>query len=305
VRLVISPAKRMRVDDDTLDPALLTAPAMIDDAVALARWLAARDADYLRRLWACNDDILDENLRRLATLPADVRDASTPAVLSFDGIQYRSMAPAVFERGQFEYVQEHLRILSGLYGVLRPLDAVTPYRLEMGARLPRDVSGATVAAGAASAPGGGSASASGAARAQGLPGDAASLYAYWGARIHDEVFSGVADRTVVNLASQEYARCVSAFLAPGERLVTCAFYELEGDPHAPAGEPCALRVRATYAKMARGEMVRYAAEVGAATPDDLRGFDRMGYRLDQTLCDEATLAFVRSRVPGGAPTPTP
>jgi cytoplasmic iron level regulating protein YaaA (DUF328/UPF0246 family) len=282
MRMIISPAKRMRVDADTLDSSRLTTPVFLADAERLAAWMAAQDDDFLRGLWACNHEIADENLRRVRTLAQDLHRACTPAILAFDGIQYTTMAPSVFERGHFAYAQDHLRILSGLYGVLRPLDAVVPYRLEMGSRLPRT-----------KAP-------------RSFPSEARSLYSFWGARIHDEVFAddspdaSAASHTVVNLASREYARCVTDHLLPGERLVTCVFYEQVDASGDEAGRAiCAdrpkLAVRATYAKMARGEMVRYAAEIGAQTPEDLRGFDRMGYRLCEGLSNDATYAFVRDR----------
>lgn len=285
MRLIISPAKRMRTDADSLDPALLARPALLDRAARLLDWMRQAGPDALRGFWACNEQIARANLERVAAM--DLGAADTPAILAYDGIQYQAMAPAVFEESQLAYVQRHLRVLSGLYGVLRPMDAVTPYRLEMGSRLPDGLL---------------------------LPGGARTLYEFWGDEIVRQVMAGeeggageasgaggqvaageqdaAADGVVVNLASREYARCVTDHLAAGRvrRLVTCVFGEMVA-PRS-GGEP-RLAQRSTHAKMARGEMVRYAAAVGAGTPEDLRGFDRMGYALRPDLGDDDTLVFVR------------
>lgn len=263
MRLIISPAKRMRTDADSLDSEQLTNPALLERANQLLAWMRQVGPDTLRKLWAANENIVRTNLDRLATI--DLDRASTPALLAYDGIQYQTMAPAVFDSSQLSYVQQHLRVLSGLYGVLRPLDAVDPYRLEMGSRLPDGIS---------------------------LPGGASSLYEFWGDAIARHVTAGDKDGVVVNLASREYARCVTDHLqaAGVSRLVTCVF----GEMVAPrAGGESRLAQRSTHAKMARGEMVRYAAEVNARTPEDLRGFDRLGYALCDERSDADTLVFVR------------
>lgn len=276
MRFIISPAKRMRTDVDGLDPALLTRPRFQRQALELARWIQGLDEARLRELWNCNDEILLQNLERAETLPADIEAAATPAVLSYDGIQYQSMAPQIFETRELDYVQEHLCILSGLYGLLRPFDAVAPYRLEMGSKLkPAASDAARDTAGA-------------------FPGGAKDLYAYWGRQIAGAVFerpdsSGEDGHAcVVDLASKEYSRCVTRHLAPGQRVVECQFYEEAADG--------SLAMKATYAKMARGEMVHYAAQAGAHSPEELRGFDRMGYRLREDKSDERLYVFAR---PGG------
>ena len=246
MRLIISPAKKMRVDTDTLAP--LGLPRFVDDAQVLLDWMRAQTPAQLQELWGCNDAIAEQNLRRVREM--DLRRGLTPALLAYDGIQYQYMAPAVFEESMLAYVQEHLRILSGFYGVLRAMDGVVPYRLEMGARA--------------------------------AVGEARDLYDFWGPRIHDAVVEG--DPVVVNLASLEYSRCVADHLVPGETYVTCIFGELK------AGK---VVQKATYAKMARGEMVRYAAETCATTPEQLKAFDRMGYAYDEARSDELTYVFAK------------
>ena len=186
----------------------------------------------------------------------DLRKNLTPAILAYDGIQYTSMAPTVFEVGQFAYVQQHVRILSGFYGALRPMDGVTPYRLEMQARA--------------------------------KAGGCRSLYEFWG----DDLYRAVVDdsRIIVNLASVEYARCVERYLTPDDRFITCVFGELEGGRVVQKG---------VYAKMARGDMVRFMAETGVEAPEQLRGFDRGGYRFDEARSSEREYVFVRRKSAAG------
>ena len=245
MRLIISPAKRMRVNTDSLEPAGL--PQFIEQAQELLDWMRSLDASQLKQVWGANDAICAQNIERLAYM--DLHQGLTPAILAYDGIQYQTMAPSVFEDRQLAYVQEHLRILSGFYGSLRALDGVVPYRLEMQAK----------------------------ATAKG----AHDLYGFWGRSIYDAVTEG--DKTIVNLASKEYSACVERWLAPADTFITCVFGEIHNDR---------VVQKATYAKMARGEMVRYAAEIEASSPQDLLGFDRMGYAYDASRSDETTYVFV-------------
>ena len=97
--------------------------------------MCIRDRSYeeAKKLWGCNEKLARQNFERFRTM--DLRRNLTPAILSYEGIQYQYMAPAVFEEEMLSWVQSHLRIRSGFYGVLKPMDGVTPYRLEMQARL--------------------------------------------------------------------------------------------------------------------------------------------------------------------------
>lgn len=131
MKILISPAKKMRTDTDTLSPQAL--PAFLPETERLLSALRSLSRQELKQLWRCSDAITDLNVERLARM--ELGKGLTPALLSYQGIQYQYMAPGVFETGQFTYLQEHLRILSGFYGMLRPFDGVTPYRLEMQARL--------------------------------------------------------------------------------------------------------------------------------------------------------------------------
>ena len=134
MRVIIAPAKKMNTDLDSFPPEAL--PQFLDQTQRLMSVLQAMSSKDLQALWKCNKAIASLNVERLRDM--DLRRRLTPAVLAYEGIQYRYMAPGVFETGQLTYIREHLRILSGFYGLLRPFDGVTPYRLEMQARLSVD-----------------------------------------------------------------------------------------------------------------------------------------------------------------------
>ena len=136
----------------------------------------------------------------------DLRRGLTPALLAYKGIQYRYMAPGVMEAAQLDYLREHLRILSGFYGLLRPFDGVTPYRLEMQARL----------------------------AAEGFR----DLYGFWGGLPAGQLAAET--DCVLNLASREYARAVKPHLPPSVRFVTCVFGERAGDRVVEKGVRCKM-----------------------------------------------------------------
>ena len=190
MRIIISPAKQMRVDTDSFTCTEL--PAFIEKTEVLKDYISGLTYEQQKDLWACNDKIARQNAERFAHM--DLRNNLTPALLAYDGIQYTYMAPAVFEDGQYDYVQEHLRILSGFYGVVRPMDGVVPYRLEMQAK-------AAVAG-------------------------HKNLYDFWGDALHREVMDD--SRILINLASKEYSKGIEKYQQTGDRVITCIFGELEG-----------------------------------------------------------------------------
>lgn len=187
MQIIISPAKKMKEDIDSF--ACRDLPALLPRTRVLLRHLRGLDVPSLRKLLSCNDQIAELNYARFQTM--DLERDLTPALLAYEGIQYRYMAPAVFTSDALEYVQEHLRILSGFYGVLRPFDGVRPYRLEMQAKLKVC--------------------------------NVKDLYEYWSADIADRIYSET--DCVINLASKEYSLCVSRHLRPGRTFLTCTFGE--------------------------------------------------------------------------------
>lgn len=246
MKIIISPAKKMKVDTDSLPYQNL--PIFIEETEKLRDWIRGLSYTEAKKLWACNDKIAEENFERFRDM--ELSESLTPAILSYDGIQYGYMAPSVFENRQFDYVQENLRILSGFYGVLKPLDGVTPYRLEMQAKV-------SLA-------------------------DCRNLYEFWGDRLYREVMDE--SRTVLNLASKEYSRCIEAHLQAGDRFISCIFGEMEKGRIVQKG---------VYAKMARGEMVRYMASRAVLQPEELKNFDWSGYRFREELSSPTEYVFIR------------
>ena len=130
MKIIISPAKKMNIETDIFRYRSL--PVFVEEAEKLMRWIQSLSFAEAQKLWGCNDKLAELNFSRFKEM--DLYKALTPALLSYEGLQYQYMAPDVFSEKEWEYVQKHLRILSGFYGVLKPLDGVVPYRLEMQAK---------------------------------------------------------------------------------------------------------------------------------------------------------------------------
>ena len=246
MKIILSPAKKMNIVTDILD--YTAVPEHLSQTEEILQWLQSKSYTELKALWQCNDKVAEQNFERLKHM--DPRKQLTPAILSYEGIAFQYMAPTVFEDTQFGYVQEHLRILSAFYGVLRPMDGVTPYRLEM--------------------------------QTKASIGGHKNLYDLWGSRIYESVRDegGV----IINLASKEYSKCIEKYLTKQDTYITVTFCE------AFKGK---LVTKGTYAKMARGEMVRYMAEMKIKDPAEMKKFDRLGYVYRDDLSTEREYVFER------------
>lgn len=192
----------MRVDAEYLPCQDL--PRFLGEAETLLQRLRQLDPGALQALWKCNDVLARENIARLGQM--DLYQRLTPAILAYDGIQYRYLAPNVLEAGELEYLQAHLRILSGFYGLLRPLDGVTPYRLEMQAKL--------------------------------SVGEARDLYAFWGNKLGAAL--GEETDQVLNLASREYSRAVLPYLPKHVAWADCVFGQVVGGKVVEKGTLCKM-----------------------------------------------------------------
>lgn len=236
----------MNVADDVLHYQDL--PVFLDRTEVILEWLRSLSMKEAQKLWGCSDRLAQLNYERLTGMKLTGR--LTPAVISYEGMQYQHMAPAVFEDRMLEYIQQHLRILSGFYGVLKPMDGVTPYRLEMQAKA-------------------------------GI-GDTGDLYEFWGKSLYEETMdeSGI----IINLASKEYSRCIEKYLQAGDIYITCVFGELDGGR---------VKQKGTYAKMARGEMVRFMAENQIDSPEGLKSFDRLQYSFSSKMSTDKEYVFIR------------
>ncbi len=202
MRIIISPAKKMRMDSDSLPHSDL--PPFLAEAEQIKQALCRLSPKQLQNLWKCNDSIAAQNIARLQDM--NLQRHLTPAILSYEGIQYRYMAPGVFETDHFSYIQQHVRILSGFYGILRPFDGVTPYRLEMQAKLTLDKH--------------------------------KNLYAFWASKL--AAFLAAETDLIVNLASREYSLAVLPYLPPSVRHLSCTFGEEKNGTIIEKGTLCKM-----------------------------------------------------------------
>ena len=246
MKIILSPAKKMNEDTDSLAP--LDLPVFMEYTETIMHWMQNLSYEEAKKLWGCNDRIAEQNFHRFQNM--DLRRCLTPAILSYERIAYQYMAPSVFEDREYSYVQDHLRTRYAFYGVPKPMDGVTPDSMEMQAK----------------------------AKIEGTK----DLYDYWGDRIYREILDE--SRIIINLASKEYSRCVEKYLTAEDRCITCVFGEISGGKVVQKG---------VYAKMARGEMVRYMAEHHVEEPETLKGFDRLGYGFREDLSGETEYVFIR------------
>lgn len=253
MKIIISPAKKMNVVADILPYEKL--PVLIEKTEILKQKLQILSRSELKTLLMCNEQIASLNYERYQRM--NLQRGLSPAILSYEGIQYRYMAPIVFTDQELIYIQKHLRILSGFYGILKPMDGVVPYRLEMQAKL--SVEGTK------------------------------NLYEYWGRTIYDTLIEEDGDKetVIINLASKEYSKIIESYLTPDIRYINCIFGKMVDKK---------IKTSGTYAKMARGEMVRFMAENQITESNDwkrLCKFDRLGYRFENALSSENRLVFLQ------------
>ena len=223
-------------------------PMFLKEAGELLSFLRSLSDSEMAKVWKVKGALLSSSLSSLSML--SLEDSGSPAIFSYDGIQYTYMSPSSFTDSMLEYAEKNLRIISGLYGLLKPLDGVETYRLEMESPI--------------SIPGYG------------------DLYSYWGGKIASSLMED--DRLLVNLASAEYSKAVLPYLPSTVTVVTPVFLDWEKGRYVSKG---------VYAKMERGEMVRFLAETGAETVEDIMKFSSRGYEFSRFLSDSNTLCFVR------------
>lgn len=254
--IVLSPAKAL---DFTAPPvsAPLTTPELTAETAELAKVTRKLTAADLKRLMSLSDSLAKLNRERFQAFDP-VSEEGLQAVFAFNGDVYAGLRARELDKKSLAWAQDHVRILSGLYGVLRPLDAIQPYRLEMGTRLKTR-------------------------RGQ-------NLYDFWGGRVSEALNEAARrhkDKTLVNCASGEYFGAVdrAALKLP---VVSCRFLE-EKDGEA--------RIISFYAKRARGLLARYAIDNRIDRAEDLKGFDSAGYRFVPELSSDEEFTFARPQPP--------
>lgn len=251
--IVLSPAKRL--DFTEADPAIPgTERRFVEDTASLATTARRQTKADLRRLMGISDDLATLNVARFKAFDPESTEG-VQAAFAFAGDVYQGLEARTLDTDGLAFAQDHIRILSGFYGMLRPLDRIQPYRLEMGVRLHTK--------------------------------RGKSLYDFWGDRISKQInadLTGAAHPTVVNLASQEYFGAIDAkaLKAP---VVT---------PHFREEKDGSSKVISFYAKKARGAMTRFAIDERIEDPQALKAFDRDGYRFDKAASNETDWIFTRS-----------
>ena len=266
--LLLSPAKSLDYDSPLPEPVLAaraalkpaaTAPRYAAQAAELIATLRTRTAADIAGLMDLSDDLAKLNVKRYKAWSTRATERnSRPAMWAFNGDVYDGLKASTLSGDEIAWAQKHVLMLSGLYGVLRPLDRLQPYRLEMGTAL-RTKRGK-------------------------------DLYAYWGDAIAEhlnERLAADASPVVVNLASQEYFRAAGR-PALKARVIDCVFEEWRSDKS--GGQ---YKIISFFAKRARGLMARHAIEQRIATPDGLKRFDAEGYAFDATVSSRDRFVFRR------------
>ena len=252
--LLLSPAKKLDYDTP-LGTNLYTDPLFVNEAKGLIDVLKQKSANDVAKLMSLSESLADLNVQRYAEWsPKFTQKNARPAVLAFNGDVYEGLDAATLSEAQLKWAQDHVAILSGLYGVLRPLDLMQPYRLEMGTKLANPAG--------------------------------KNLYDYWKQTIApylNEQLARDKQPVVVNLASEEYFKSVD-LSALNARVIQCVFQDEK------AG---AYKIISFYAKRARGLMARYVIENRINTPDKLTGFNLDGYTYAAEVSSADKLVFRR------------
>lgn len=240
MKIIMSPAKKMRVDEDSsITP---TTPCFLNESYILEEKLKSMSYDELRKLWKTNEKLTDQCMSELKNR---AYQPLTCALHAYDGIAFKYLHPFSMSDSERDYLNKHLRILSGMYGVLTPTDGIAPYRLEMGVK-------------------------------------SLNLYKFWGSQIYDSLN----DHIIINLASKEYAKCITDYLTDKDQCIEIQFLRnIKG----------ILKQQATYAKMARGAMISYMAKENIENIEDLKKFNDLDFIFNEELSNDHCFVFVQGR----------
>lgn len=244
-KIIISPAKKITDKNDFTHP--FTSLLFVSEAGRLHNYLKSLDFSQLKKIYQASDKITSEMMDVNNRFAAD--KGFLHALYAYDGIQYKTMAPGIMDDSSISYLADHLFIVSGLYGLLRPFDPIVPYRLEMQAKIDFD--------------------------------GYHDLYHFW----NDKLAKILDGKTVINLASDEYARAVTPYLDP-KQIISVSFKEIDNGR---------LIEKGVYVKMARGAMVRYLADGQIRDLSLIKDFCDLDYRFDPLLSDDLNIVFTRRK----------
>jgi cytoplasmic iron level regulating protein YaaA (DUF328/UPF0246 family) len=186
LKIIVSPAKKMNVNTEF---EIHNMPCFLDKTNCLMRYMKGLNYEEAKNLWKCNDKIAKTSFEYFLNM--NITENLTPALLAYEGIQYKYMAPDVFDIEQWDYIENHLYILSGFYGLLKPLDGIAPHRLEMQSAVKLLEYG--------------------------------DLYDYWGDSLYRKLYEDT--DIVLNLASKEYSKCIENYLNDQVQFISITFGE--------------------------------------------------------------------------------
>jgi len=255
--VLLSPAKSLDFSRESQNG--LSQPRLLNDTEQLIKILSKKSSKKLQNLMHISENIANENEKRFKSFKInhDISN-SRPAVLAFDGDVYKGLENSSLSEENLHFAQDHVRILSGLYGLLRPMDLIQPYRLEMGTKLNNR--------------------------------RGKNLYKFWGNRI-TQMLNDDLEKTnsnlVVNLASNEYFSSINKKKLNGE-LLTINFKEYKGDD---------LTFISFNAKKARGLVTRYIIDNQISNKLDIQGFDTDRYSFSEEHSTVDKWIFVRDFIP--------
>ena len=252
MKILISPAKKLDFESET--PTKEKSKLFFQEkAISLQSKLKAQSPKELSKLMGLSDSLAELNWKRNQVWTADSNGQSRQAIFAYSGDVYRGLDTYALSLEEIRYLQNHLFILSGLYGLLKPLDPIMPHRLEMGTKF-------------------------------GLN-QAKNLYQYWSQSVTHQINESMDEggEILLNLASNEYFKVVDKKMLKS-RVITCHFKELKDGK---------LKSIMLWVKRARGMMAQYLAKEKASTIEMIKGFSLGNYGFDETLSDENNFFFVR------------
>ena len=253
--VLLSPAKTLDYSQEF--DVQHTAPAFLSDSAKLIKELKAKEPKDIASLMGLSDKLATLNFDRYQSWSASktMGNDNKPALFVFQGDVYQGLQANTFNKKDITFAQKHLRILSGLYGELRPLDVIKPYRLEMGTKLPT---------------------------ARGK-----NLYKFWGTKVQENILKELKankSNLVVNLASKEYFTVVGS-LPTDVNVVSPVFKDFKNGEY---------KLISFYAKKARGYMSHWMIKNKVTKPEDLKNFDAEGYKYSKKLSSESEPVFLRN-----------
>jgi hypothetical protein len=252
--IILSPSKTLqRIDIDFNSKP--TQPAFINQSEAIVKRMRSLSVNELKDLMSISQSLATLNYERFIKWQTPFNNANSyPALFTFKGDVYEGLSANDFSEKDAEFAHNHLRILSGLYGVLRPMDLMQPYRLEMGTKI--DIE------------------------------DSENLYQLWQEKLTEyfnNEFKGKKEKVLINLASNEYSKAINLKKIDA-KVITPVFKEQKGNEY---------KTIAIYAKRARGLMARFAIKNRIINADDLKSFNQEGYVYAQSLSQKNQWVFIR------------